>query len=73
MPLISAARRLGYEDHRGQHSRRLSGIYLCRWVLCTRIFPSRKRSLRKAKELNIDGITTCGMDTGIRAIGKSVR
>ena len=24
----------------------------------------------KAKELNIDGITTCGMDTGIRAIGR---
>ena len=26
--------------------------------------------LAKAKELNIDGITTCGMDTGIRAIGR---
>ena len=27
--------------------------------------------LAKAKELNIDGITTCGMDTGIRALAES--
>ena len=69
VPLISAAKRLGYETIVTSIPGDYPGFTYAD-VCCYADISKPEEVLAKAKELNIDGITTCGMDTGIRAIGR---
>ena len=69
VPLILAARRLGYEAIVASIPGEYPGFAYADQC-CYADISKPEEVLAKAKELNIDGITTCGMDTGIRAIGK---
>ena len=69
VPLISAAKRLGYKTIVTSIPGDYPGFTYAD-VCCYADISKPEEVLAKAKELNIDGITTCGMDTGIRAIGR---
>lgn len=68
VPLVNTAKRLGYytivASTAGDYP-----AFSCADEVCSVDISDRKAVLAKARELKIDGIATCCMDIGVRAVG----